>query len=82
VVYYEIIIKYLWKSTSNGADVISMQNDILDMFETGVQEGKDVFVIVGNDVIGFCDVLLYEIPKHTWIGKMKSKINQNIQKVR
>jgi len=54
--------------------------DILDLFETGVQDGKDVLDIVGDDVIGFCDGLLGAVPEHTWIGKMKSAMNQSIHK--
>lgn len=79
VVFYEIS-KYLWQFASNEADVPSMQMDILDMFATGAQEGKDVLDIVGNDVIGFCDGILGAIPEHTWIGKMKSSMNQGILK--
>lgn len=79
VVFYEIS-KYLWQFSSSEADVPNMQMDILDMFETGAQNGKDVFDIVGNDVISFCDGLLGEIPEHTWLGKMKSSLNQSIHK--
>lgn len=79
IVFYEIS-KYLWQFASNEADVPNMQIDILDMFETGAQEGKDVFEIVGNDVINFCDGILGAIPEHTWIGKMKADLNKNILK--
>jgi len=79
VVFYEIT-KYLWQFASSEADVPNMQIDILDMFETGAQEGKDVFEIVGDDVIGFCDGILGAIPEHTWIGKMKADMNKNILK--
>ena len=79
VVFHEIT-KYLYQFATNDADVVDMQFDILDMFETGVQDGKDVLDMVGNDVIGFCDGLLGEIPEHTWMGKMKASMNQNIHK--
>jgi DNA-binding ferritin-like protein (Dps family) len=65
---------------SSDAGLVNMQFDILDMFETGVQDGKGVLDIVGNDVIGFCDGLLEAFPEHTWIAKMKSALNQNIHK--
>ena len=79
IVFYEIS-KYLYQFTSSDAGVPNMQIDILDMFETGVQDGKDVFDIVGNDVISFCDGLLGGIPEHTWMGKMKSAMNDSIHK--
>ena len=79
VVFYEIS-KYLYQFATSDAGVVNMQFDILDMFETGAQDGKDVLDIVGNDVIGFCDGLLGAVPEHTWIGKMKSTLNQSIHK--
>jgi DNA-binding ferritin-like protein (Dps family) len=79
VVFYEIS-KYLYQFASSDAGVVNMQTDILDMFETGAQDGKDVLDIVGNDVIGFCDGLLGEVPQHTWMGKMKAAMNQSIHK--
>jgi DNA-binding ferritin-like protein (Dps family) len=79
VVFYEIS-KYLYQFASSDADVVNMQMDILAMFETGAQDGKDVLDIVGNDVIGFCDGLLGAVPEHTWMGKMKAAMNQSIHK--
>src|SRR4051794_32735778 len=81
---YQVVFKeistYLWQFASNDAGVVNMQVDILDMFETGAAEGKEVLDIVGNDVIGFCDGLLETIPEHTWMGKMKAAMNQSILK--
>lgn len=79
IMFYEIS-KYLWQFASSEADVPNMQMDILDMFATRAQEGKDVFEIVGNDVIGFCDGILGVIPEQTWIGKMKADMNKSILK--
>jgi len=64
VVFYEIT-KYLYQFATSDAGVVNMQTGILDMFETGAQEGKDVLDIVGSDVIGFCDGLLGVVPEHT-----------------
>ena len=79
VVFYEIS-KYLYQFTTSNAGVVNMQLDILNMFEAGVQNGKDVLDIVGNDIIGFCDGILGAIPEHTWMNKMKSAMNQSIHK--
>ena len=78
-VFYEIS-KYLYQFASSDAGVVRIQSDILDMFETGAHEGKDVLEVVGDDVIGFCDGLLEVVPEHTWIGRMKSAMNQSIHK--
>ncbi len=77
VLFYEIS-KYLYQFATSNAGVVNMQADILDMFETGAQDGKAVLDIVGDDVIGFCDGLLGAVPEQTWIGKMKSALNQSI----
>ena len=79
VIFHEIS-KYLYQFASSDAGVVGMQFDILEMFETGAQEGKEVLEVVGNDVIGFCDGLLGAIPEHTWMGKMKSALNESIHK--
>lgn len=80
VVFVEIS-KYLGQFSANDADVRNMQIDILDMFEAGIGNGRDVLDIVGSDVIGFCDGLLVAgDPQQTWLGKMKYAMNQNIHK--
>ena len=79
VAFYEIS-KYLWQFAANDSGVENIQVDILDMFESGALEGKGVYDIVGHDIIGFCDELLGAIPEHTWIDRMKSAMNQHIDK--
>ncbi len=79
IAFYEIS-NYLWQMSSGDAGVFTIQTDILDMFDMGARDGKDVLDIVGSDVIGFCDGLLEAIPEHTWVNKMKAALNQNIHK--
>lgn len=79
VVFHEIS-RYLHQFAPSSAGVVNVQFDILDMFETGAQEGKGVLEIVGDDVIGFCDGILRASPEDTWMGKMKSAMNQSIHK--
>lgn len=79
IVFYEIS-NYLWQFASSSAGVPSLQVDVLDMFETGAQNGRGVFDIVGEDVVAFCDGLLAEIPEHTWLGQMKASLNQSIHR--
>ncbi|KAB3526257.1 DUF1048 domain-containing protein [Alkaliphilus serpentinus] len=79
VVFYEMS-KYLYQFGTCDAGIPNIQVDILNMFEAGAREGKDVLDIVGEDVIGFCDSLLEAIPHHSWLDKMKSALNQNIYK--
>jgi DNA-binding ferritin-like protein (Dps family) len=81
---YQVVFKeistYLLQMASGEAGLVNMQFDIVDMFEAGARDGKDVLDIVGKDVIGFCDGLLEAVPEHTWIGRMKTSMNQSIHK--
>ena len=79
VVFYEMS-KYFYQFGTSDAGIPNIQVDVLDMFEAGARDGKDVLDIVGKDVIGFCDSLLEAIPDHSWLDKMKSALNQNIYK--
>lgn len=79
-VVFEEIANYLWTFAANNEGMADMQLDILEMFETGAQEGKDVHDIVGHDAIGFCDGLLAAFPEQTWMNKVKSAVSQNIDK--
>lgn len=59
-------------STSDSS-VINLFPEILDMFELGAAEGRDVLEIVGNDVMAFCDGLLEGVAAQTWTGKCELK---------
>ena len=78
-VFYETT-KFLWKFASNNAELKNLQHDILDMFEAGAQEGKDVLDITGQDIFGFCDGLLKAISEHTLMDEIQSAMNQKIYK--
>ena len=55
---YHKIQHYMWSySAGSGMDMIPIQADLLDLFETGMAEGKRVLEITGEDVVAFCDEL-------------------------
>ena len=78
-VFYETT-RFLWKFGSNNAELKNLQNDILDMFEAGSQEGKDVFDITGRDIFGFCDGLLSAISERSLVDEIKLAMNRRIYK--
>ena len=56
---YNKIQSYIWMSSDgSGMDTLPILADLLDLFETGVAEGKRVLEITGEDVAAFCDELL------------------------
>lgn len=77
---YNIASRYMLNFSSNDSSVINLFPEMLDMFEMGAAEGRDVLEIVGNDVMAFCDGLLEGVSAQTWTGKMRAKMNESIHK--
>lgn len=73
---YNEIKKYLWKSS--GLIVIDPFRNLLDMFEEGVANGKQVLEITGNDVAAFCNELVRG--EKTYTGKWREALNHDIAK--
>ncbi|WP_028777980.1 DUF1048 domain-containing protein [Shimazuella kribbensis] len=83
---YQIVMKemenilYTYSSDTDSTMVIyEALQDVLELFETNAQEGKDVLDVVGQDVGGFCDDLLHELQIPTWTGQKKAQLNQTIR---
>ena len=83
---FQIVFKeieaFMWDFTlgSAGRGMMSVLTDMLELFESGAQEGKNVLNIVGDDVSDFCDGLLKEVQAQTWTGKKKEILNQSIHR--
>jgi len=82
---YQIVFKeiemYMWNySSGDGRGMMGVLRDLLELFESGAQGGKNILDIVGNDVSNFCDGILKEIGAQTWTGKKKEMLNQTIYK--
>jgi DNA-binding ferritin-like protein (Dps family) len=76
---YRQIQQYMWgHSGGSGMDMLPIFTDLLDLFETGVAEGKPVLAVTGEDVAAFCDELLRNVK--TWTGKPGKALNRDIQK--
>jgi DNA-binding ferritin-like protein (Dps family) len=77
---YKIASYYMLNFSSSDSGVINLFPEMLDMFELGAAEGRDVLELVGNDVMAFCDGLLEGVSAQTWTGKMRAKMNDSIHK--
>ncbi|WP_051271790.1 DUF1048 domain-containing protein [Shimazuella kribbensis] len=51
--------------TNSTMAILKALTDVLGLFESNAKEGKDVLDVVGQDVGGFSDDLLHEIPVKT-----------------
>jgi DNA-binding ferritin-like protein (Dps family) len=75
---YNGISNYMWGSGIGGNGVMETLLDVLTIFEDGVSDNKGVLSITGEDIVGFADNLLRELPGKTWVDKMKSDKNKSI----
>ncbi len=76
---YKKIQEYMWKFASgDGYDILKIQYDLIDLFEAGAAEGKQVLEITGEDVAAFCDELLRTAK--TWTENWPQALNRDIKK--
>lgn len=76
IVYHEIQ-QYIWKSS--GLESVDVFKGLLDLFEEGVVNGRNVLEIIGDDVAMFCDELIGGGAK-TYIDKWRDELNHGIAK--
>jgi DNA-binding ferritin-like protein (Dps family) len=70
---------YMWMhSGGSGMDLMPILADLLDLFETGVADGKRVLEITGEDVAAFCDELLRNA--RTYTEDWREALNRDIMK--
>jgi len=80
---YQFVFKkiqnYMWNHAGgDGMDMLKVQYDLIEMFETGIADGKRVLEITGKDVAEFCDELLRNTK--TWTANWHEKLNREIRK--
>ncbi len=80
---YQFVFKkiqnYMWNfSTGNGMDMLHMQYELIDLFEAGAAEGRQVLEITGDDVASFADELVANAK--TYIAKYREDLNESIMK--
>lgn len=61
----------------NGMDMLYMQYELIDLFEVGVVEGRQVFEIMGDDVVFFVDELVVNVK--IYMVKYCEDLNQSIK---
>lgn len=80
---YQFVFKkiqnYMWNfATGNGMDMLHMQYELIDLFESGAADGRDVLEITGDDVASFADELVANA--RTYVAKYREDLNQSIMK--
>lgn len=81
---FEKITAYMWNlcGGGNGNDMMALQADLLELFESSVADGKHVFEVIGEDVATFCDELLRNTKTYTenWREKLNRDIHKQLMK--
>jgi DNA-binding ferritin-like protein (Dps family) len=76
---FKKIQKYMWNfAAGNGYDMLKVHYELIDLFEAGASEGKQVLEITGEDVASFCDELLHNAK--TYMENWHEKLNHDIMK--
>lgn len=76
---YEKMTEYMWgySGGGDGYDMIALHKDLLELFEDGAAQGRNVLDVTGPDVAVFCDELLRSAVTYT--EKRRDKLNREVQ---
>jgi DNA-binding ferritin-like protein (Dps family) len=73
----------MWKFAAGaGYDTMKIYYDLIDLFETGAAEGKNVLEITGEDVAAFCEELLRSASTYTENWRRRSTATYRRNSVR
>ncbi|MFS0600232.1 DUF1048 domain-containing protein [Peribacillus frigoritolerans] len=74
---YKKICNYMWSFASGSdMDMLRIQYDLIDLFEAGAVDGKDVLEVTGEDVIAFANGLTDQAKR--WDDKLRNNLNKSI----
>ena len=76
---FKKIQNHMWMfAAGSGYDMMKIHYDLIELFESGAAEGKQVLEITGEDVASFCDELLRSASTYT--ENWREALNRDIQK--
>jgi len=74
---YKKICNYMWGFASgSGMDMLRIQYDLIDLFEAGAADGKNVLELTGEDVTAFANGLIDQAKR--WDDKLRNDLNKSI----
>lgn len=69
--------QYMWSfAGGDGYDMLQTQYDLIDLFEAGAAQGKQVLEVTGEDVAGFCDELMRG--NKLWTDGIRNRLNRSM----
>lgn len=76
---FEKIQGYMWSfAGGSGHDMLQTQYGLIELFETGAAEGKQVLEVTGEDVAGFCDELIRG--NKLWTDGKRGRLNRRLER--
>lgn len=66
--------------SENGSDLMSMLEDLADLFEQSAASGTRIRAIVGEDPVEFAEAFLRNYPKGQWISKERERLTNAIDR--
>jgi len=80
---YQYVFKkiqgHMWMFAAGaGYDMMKIHSDLIELFESGAAEGRQVLEITGKDVAAFCDELLRSTSTYT--ENWREALNRDISK--
>lgn len=76
---YEKIVVYIWSfAGGTGMDMLKTQYDLIELFEEGAAQGKNVLDVTGTDAASFCDELIRE--NRLWTDGLRRRLNRKINR--
>lgn len=76
----EGVERYLMRkgAISRGSALLSMLEDVADLFEQAAADRTPIRAIVGEDPVEFADALLANYAEDEWIDKERRRLNETI----
>ena len=76
---FKEIQSHMWQFASGaGYDIMEIHYGLIELFEEGAAEGKNVLEVTGEDVAAFVDELLKNV--RTYTEDWRNRLNQKIKK--
>lgn len=75
---YKEIKHYVWQGGTGTMDPSDMFKQLVDIFEKGAANGKQVLDITGDDIAAFVDRLV--IDEKTYADGLREKLNNTVTK--
>jgi DNA-binding ferritin-like protein (Dps family) len=64
----------------DGASILSMLDDLADLFEQGAANGTPIREIVGKDPVEFAEAFLRNYPAGQWITRERERLTRSIER--